>query len=292
MWVTGATGFVGWHLSAALVALRAKVTGISRHASEANLPPGCAGITLDLRSLESLRERYAAQRPEIVFHLASHVTAEQHLDLLVPTFQQNLAATVNLLLVAKEQSCRRLVLVGSSEEPADLNFMPRSPYAAAKAAINAYAKMFQGVYGQSIVTARPFFTYGPRQPLTKLLPYTIRALLRGESPRLTSCRRICDFVYVQDVVNGFLEIGVQSGLEGKRIDIGTGQGSLVRDVIDRVSSLIGGSGRPLYDALPDRIGELPQVADLAATQAVMNWRPQWTLEAGLAQTVDWFRKQG
>lgn len=278
---------MGWHLCKALTAVGAEVHGLSRTACVDNLVPGCEAWAVDLTDIEAVRAALSKIQPQLIYHLAGMVTARQDLDLVLPMLQNNLVGTVHLLLTVAEIGCERMVIVGSSEEPTDGT--PTSPYAAAKAAASMYARMFNKVYSLPVVVVRPFMTYGPRQEPTKLIPYTILALLRGESPRLSSGRRVCDFVYVLDIVRGLLKVGVEPDLEGQTLDLGTGKGTSVREVVEFLVELSGSASLPLFGALPDRLDERPQIADRDATRRLLDWEPLWSLRDGLMETIEWYR---
>lgn len=291
--VTGATGFIGWHLCTELVALGAEVHALARGAAPTNVPTGCKAWPVDMASVEGLRQAVGAVRPDGVFHLASVVDARQDRGLVLPLLKSNLVAAIHLAIVCEELGCGHIVAVGSSEEPAndEVDTAPTSPYAAAKASATVYFRMFHRVFGLPVVILRPFLTYGPRQASrTKLIPYTIATLLRGESPRLGSGRRVCDFIFVADVVRGLLKAGLTRDACGRTLDLGTGVGTSVREVIELLAELSGSRARPSFDALPDRLGEHAQVADNAATRDVLGWEPVWSLRDGLAETVEWYRQ--
>lgn len=285
--VTGATGFIGRHLCEALVALGAEVHRLALDACAENLVCDCKAWTVDLTDIEAVREAVSKIQPQFIFHLAGMVTARQDLNLVLPMLRNNLVGTIHLLLAVAQIDCERIVIVGSSEEPSD--GVPTSPYAAAKAAASMYARMFHGVYGLPVVVVRPYLIYGPRQEPTKLIPYTILALLRGENPNLSSGRRVCDFTYVLDVVRGLLKAGIQPDLEGETVDLGTGAGTSVRDVVELLVELSGSKARPVFGAVPDRIGERAQVADRGATRRLLDWEPEWSLRDGLVETLKWYR---
>jgi len=289
--VTGATGFIGRHLCEALEALGAEVTGASRTARLERLAPGYAAQAVDLTDAAAVRSLLAHTKPRLVYHLAGMVSARRDRDLVLPMLQANLLGTVHLLLAAAEAGCERVVILGSSEEPsgeAGDNF-PTSPYAAAKTAATLYARMFWKVYGVPVVALRPFMIYGPGQERTKLIPYTILSLLRGQALHLTSGRRVCDFVYVLDVVRGLLQAGIRPGLEGATIDLGTGTGTTVREMVELLVALSGNRTRPVFGALDDRPWERPQVADSTPARQLLGWAPMWSLREGLTQTVAWYR---
>jgi len=285
--VTGATGFIGWHLCEALVSLGSEVHGLSCTARAENLVPGCKAWAVDLKDIEAIRAAILKIQPQFVYHLAGIVTAREDLSLVLPTLQNNLVGTVHLMLATAEIGCERMVVVGSSEEPTD--GVPTSPYAAAKAAASMYARMFHKMYRLPVVVVRPFMTYGPRQEPTKLVPYTIIALLHRENPRLSRGRRVCDFVYVLDVVRGLLKASVQPGLQAQTLDLGTGIGTSVRDMVELLVELCGSTAQPIFGALPDRLDERPQIADIDSTRRLLNWEPMWSLRDGLVETIEWYR---
>ena len=286
--VTGATGFIGWYLCEALVALGAQVHGLSRSACAKNLVRGCKGWTVDLADIQAVLAVMSKIQPQLVYHLAGMVTARQDLNLVLPMLRNNLVGTVHLLLTATESGCERMVFVSSSEQPTD--GMPTSPYGTAKAAASMYAQMFHKLYGLPMVVVRLFMTYGPRQEPTKLIPYAILALLRGGRPRLTSGKRVCDFVYVLDVVRGLLKAATQADLVGETVALGTGEGTSIRDVIELLVELSDSKVKPVFGAVPDPIGERSQVADRNAIWRLLNWKPLWSLEDGLKETIMWYRK--
>jgi len=291
--VTGATGFVGGHLCRALIELGAEVHGLARRASESTLVPGCQPWAVDLMDALAVQQALSEAQPHLVYHLAGLVTAHQDASLVLPMLQNNLLGAINLLLAATKTECDRLILVGSSEEPAAgaTDPTPTSPYAAAKAATSLYAQMFHRVYGVPIVGVKPFVIYGSHQDVTKFIPYTILSLLREEAPRLSSGKRVVDLVYIVDIVRGLLQVGIQPGLEGKVMDLGTGQGTCLRDVVELLVELSNSQVTPLFGAVADRLGEHPQIADRDITRQLLDWEPLWSLRQGLTETIGWYRSQ-
>lgn len=291
--VTGATGFIGGHLCDALVALGADLHGLSRTASKQNLVSGCKAWAVDLTDLARVKDTISKIQPRLIYHLAGMVTARQDLNLVMPMLQNNLLCTVHLLLAAVRSGFERMVIAASSEEPMTRapDGVPNSPYAAAKAAASMYARMFHKIYRLPLVVALPFMVYGPGQEPTKLIPHTILALLRGESPNLSSGERVCDFVYVLDVVRGLLRAGLQAGIDGSTIELGTGEGTKIRDVVEVLVDLSGSISRPAFGAIPDRIGECPQIADKDTSRRLIGWEPLWSLQESLKETVAYYRAE-
>jgi len=166
-----------------------------------------------------------------------------------------------------------------------------SPYAAAKWASSAYARMFHKLYQSPVVIVRIFMTYGPGQPINKLVPYVILSLLQEQSPRLSSGLRKIDWLYVNDVVDGILAAARASGVEGCTIDIGSGVLRPIHTVVQHLVNLIGPQAKPLFGALPYQPDEPVRVANTADAYNRLGWKPVTSLEKGLEQTVDWYRKQ-
>ena len=289
--VTGATGFAGAALCRALVVLGAKVHGLARSAEAS--PQGVVPWSVDLRDAARVETTCSEIAPDYVFHLAAQVTARQELDLVRTMCEHNLLGTVNLLLAVVQGNCRRIVTTGTPEEaPEEVRRATvASPYAAAKTAAAIYTRMFHRLYHLPVVTVRPFLTYGPRQEHSKLIPYTILKLLRGESPQLTSGKRLCDFVYVTDVVRGMLRAALAPGLEGQTFDLGTGSPMSIRAAVECISNLTGASVPVHFGAVPDRLGEQPLIADAQSSRLRLGWEPRWTLSAGLMETITWYAEQ-
>jgi nucleoside-diphosphate-sugar epimerase len=198
------------------------------------------------------------------------------------------------MAAASEIGCRRIVLTNSLEEPdpGDPAAVPSSPYAAAKWASSGYARMFHALYQLPVVILRLFMVFGPaQQDPGKLIPYVTRCLLRGEAPRLTSGQRDVDWIYVDDVVDGIIAAADASKVEGKTIDVGSGELVSIRDVVEQLVCLINPAVQPVFGALPERPLEQVRKANVAVALAQMGWKPKTSLTEGLENTVNWLRQE-
>ncbi|HKD37371.1 MAG TPA: GDP-mannose 4,6-dehydratase, partial [Pirellulales bacterium] len=146
-------------------------------------------------------------------------------------------------------------------------------------------------YDLPLVIVRPFLTYGPRQEATKLIPYTIRKLLRGESPQLSSAHRMCDFIHLSDVIRGMLWAALRPGILGETFDLGTGEVVSIRTAVEMVARLMDADMPVKFAPSPDRAHEPPLIADLDSSRRLLGWTPHWTLENGLRATIDWYTRQ-
>ena len=256
-------------------------------------PASCVWHQLDLADAGAVDSLYASVRPDFVFHLAGLVKGARDRALVLPALEANLTATVRLLDAAAAHGCRRFVQVGSLEEPPidQPAAAPASPYAAAKTAATAYCRMYAELYAVPVAIARVFMVYGPGpQDYQKLVPYVTRALLAGSTPSLSSGSRAVDWIFVEDVVEGLLRIAATDGVVGRVIDLGTGELATVADVVRRIYRLAGRDDAPPFGTLGDRALEQVRRADVAATAALLGWRPSVGLDEGLRRTFEWFRR--
>lgn len=293
--VTGGSGFIGQHLCLRWAALGAEVHTTSRRPSASGeaADGSCRWHQLDLADAAAVDRLMDDVEPQVVYHLASHVVGARDRELVRSTFDANLASTVHLLNAATRLGCRRFVQVGSLEEPDFDQPMaaPSSPYAAAKAAASSYGRMFHSLYGTPVVLARLFMVYGPAQwALAKLIPYVILSLLRGDTPSFSSGQRPVDWVYVDDVVEGFVRLARAEGLEGQRVDLGSGQLHTIQQVVETLFNLMGANQPPDFGGLADRPREQVRRAQIDTTRQQLGWAPSVDLEEGLKRTIEWYRE--
>ena len=289
--VTGASGFIGSHLCSHLCKESAEVYAVSRSSpsTSTNSINWCYG---DVEDFSTVNNIVCQIKPDVIYHLASNVTGSRAIENVLPTLRGNLVSTVNLLTAATEIGCKRIVLAGSLEEPEpdQILTVPSSPYAAAKWASSTYARMFHELYQTPVVIARIFMVYGPGQNSRFLIPYVISSLLKGISPELSSGKRPIDWIYIDDLVSGLLQMATAADIEGSAIDLGSGTMVTVREVVQQIVKVINSQINPSFGAIPDRVMEQVRVANSAVSYTKLHWKPQVSLEEGLKLTVDWYAK--
>lgn len=288
--VTGATGFIGGHLCAALAEIGADVLGAALADSIGQAHGPERVVPVDLTDREAARSVIEGCSPDIVFHLAGLVDTRLSPDLVLPTLMHNLVGTVHLMAALAGRPCQRVVILGSSEAP-PAGQSPSSPYAASKLAVAAYAGMYRELYDLPVAVARPHLVYGPHQPAEKLVPYLIRCGLERTPPSLSSGSRVVDPVYIQDLIRALLHMATSDAALGRTLDVGTGQGLSVLELARRVLRHMGVDLQPMTAGTPELVGEASQVADLGPTRAALPWRPAWSLEAGLSETIAWYARR-
>jgi UDP-glucose 4-epimerase len=288
--VTGASGFLGSHLCQRLLQRGVEVHAVSR-TREGAPSENPRWWKVDLEDYAATKNLFESVKPHVVFHLSGFATGDPDIRHVLPTFRSQLLATVHLLTVSAEMGCRRIILTGSLTEPqvGQVDSAPSSAYAASKWASNAFGRMFHRLYQTPVVIVRVFMTYGPNQNPKKVIPYSIRSLMRGEQPKLTSGKWPVDWIYVDDVIDGFIAAAEVLGIEGVTLDLGTGQLVSVEAMIRQIVEIMGVSIEPQFGALSSRVCEEVRAADLELTRRVLGWQPKISLYDGLKRTVEWHR---
>jgi nucleoside-diphosphate-sugar epimerase len=289
--VTGGGGFIGSHLCRRLRHAGAEVHATSR-IDKGSDPTGLIWWRADMADFSTARDVIASVKPDVIYHLAGSSGASSDFSRVMPTYHSLLTSTVNVLVAATEAGCRRVVLSASFTEPIPIQAdpTPSSPYAAAKWAASGYGRMFHSLFQTPVVILRPFMVYGPAQAPSKLVPSVIGSLLGGSPPKISSGKQRADWVYVDDVVDGFVLAATAPGIVGMTIELGSGSLVSIREIIERLVAIAGCDVEPAFGAIPDRPPTNETVADIASASAKLGWIPATPLDCGLRQTVEWYRR--
>jgi nucleoside-diphosphate-sugar epimerase len=150
--------------------------------------------------------------------------------------------------------------------------------------------MFRALYDAPVVNLRIFMVYGPRQQdVQKLIPSVILTLLRGEAPVINSGSRGIDWIFCNDVIDALLVAGSKKGIEGLRVDVGSGELVTIRDIVDLLVEKIDPSVEAVYRDRDRRL-EQTVIANPADALRLMGWRPKVTLSEGLDRTICWYKE--
>jgi UDP-glucose 4-epimerase len=304
--VTGGSGFIGSHLTAALVALGAHTHVLTSTVSSV-YPHRLRHLRDDLTLHEgnltdpgAMAAVVAAARPEVVLHLGAYTHVGKSWQRVDECIQTNVQGTVNLLQALDGSGCARIVNVGTSEiyGAVDVPFhedrcpQPVSPYAVSKHAAEAFCRLGHQSRGWPVVRVRPFNAYGPAQSPDRIVPEIVVRALRGEPLAMTSGRQTREFNHVADLVEGLLLAAVVPDVEGRLFNLGCGEEVSIADLATRILDLMGNPVEAQLGALPDRPVEIwRMVSDATRAREVLGWQPRHTLEDGLAETIAWYRRE-
>jgi len=282
--VTGATGFIGRRLIPAALATGHEAMLLLReqHRDGQALPAPLASLPAvyaDLRDREGTRRAVEAAAPEAVLHLAAAGVTAPFLP-ADEAVAHNVLGTIHLL-EASAHMATRIVVARTPGEREALNV-----YAASKAAAWQFCRMAVRTRGLPIVGAMIFQAYGPGQAAHNLIPAAMAAARAGANFKMTPGNQVRDWIYVDDVVEGLLAALCRPLPAGTTVELGTGVGTSVAAVVERIYTLCGSGGRPLLGALPPRPGESNrQIADADGTRASLGWQATTGLDEGLMRLL-------
>jgi len=298
--ITGATGFLGSHLTRRLLWLGAEiyvfVRPSSKHDRIADVLPQLHVIKNDLLDSVSVRDGVNQADPEVVFHMAAF-GVDRPLDDPKNAALVNIMGVVHLLEAVRERELRRFIYTGTCYEYTgdqspvgpDSNMEPTNIYAATKSSGALVCQAYRRTYGLPLIIIRPFQGYGPWQGTRLLIPYLITSLLKGKIVKLTSGKQVRDYVFVDDVVCGMLLGAENECAIGESFNLGSGKGIQVRSIVERVLNLLDGNTRVEFGAVPHRPSEIWSLwSDNLRANELLGWHPMTTLDDGLKKTVEWY----
>jgi NAD dependent epimerase/dehydratase len=309
--VTGAGGFIGSHLTEALLSRGEHVRALARYNGAGRrgfLDEIDAELAqyLDVR-LGDVRDPFLVQELvkgcDMVFHLAALIGIPYSYEAPQSYLDTNVTGTLNVLEACRRIGVRRVIVTSTSEVYGTARYTPideahplqaQSPYAASKIAADHFADAYRLCFELPVVTVRPFNTYGPRQSARAVVPTIAAQIVSGQPEiHLGSLWPERDLTFVQDTVSGFLAAALRPDVVGEVINLGSGSGSSVGDLASRMIRLAGSSARVVPDkervrpALSE-VGRL--VADASKARRLLDWAPMVDLDAGLFRTIDYVRR--
>lgn len=307
--ITGATGFVGGHLTERLLQAGDVIVGLSTSGSW----PRQLQHLIPLARVESLNiatagpsicaELIARKQPEVVYHLAAQPNPQASVDFPIETWNVNLGGTLNLLEGIRHSGLRpRIVLIGSGVSygnpttdfiPVDENcpLKPNNPYAASKAAADLLAIQHVLAHNADIVIARPFNHAGPRQSEKYVLGGLARQVAEVERGLkqfvvVGNLDIVRDFTDVRDIVEGYYLLA-KLGKSGEVYNIGQGIGTRLQDALN---FLISQATRPIEVRVdPARFRAVDSsylIANPAKFRGTTRWKPNFTIEHTLKDMLD------
>ncbi len=300
--VTGGAGFIGSHLSDALVAAGHDVVVLDSLVSgkRENLNADARFVQADVRSPEA-SEAITDFQPEVVFHEAAQMDVRKSVEDPAYDTDVNLVGLVRVAEAARKGGALRHMLFAGSggamygEQdtfPAreDHAVKPESPYGLAKAVSEMYLDLFSRMYGFQWTSLRYANVYGPRQDAhgeAGVVAIFCGRLLRGEPLTIFGDGgQTRDYTFVADVVKANLN-ALEHGLTGG-FNVGTGKETDVNELAAKLIAISGKDAKPRH--APERKGEQRRsVIDAAKLEEACGFRPSTPLDDGLRQTFEWFK---
>jgi len=309
--VTGAGGFIGSHLTEELVRHGEDVRAFVRYNSRDDrglleeLPKEIRSqvdvVMGDLKDPEGVRKAVRGCRK--IFHLGALIAIPYSYVHPFDFVQTNVVGTANLLNACLETSdVERIVHTSTSEVYGTARYTPidekhplqaQSPYSASKIAADKLAESYFLSFNLPVATLRPFNTFGPRQSLRAVIPTIISQALEGKRIKLGNTTPRRDFLFVKDTVRGFIALGKCEEAVGKAVNIGVGQDISIEEVMKKILGLMGKEGQVETEERrirPEKSEVMQLLSDTRQAQALFQWAPKYTLEDGLRETIEWYRR--
>lgn len=309
--VTGADGFIGSHLVEELIQKGFQVRAFVYYNSFNSwgwldtLPDDVIkNVEIfqgDIRDPNGVEE--AMKGVEAVFHLAALIAipfSYHSPDTYVDT---NIKGTLNVLQAARKLRPERIFITSTSEVYGTAQYTPidekhpfqgQSPYSATKIGADRLAESFYRSFQLPVSIVRPFNTYGPRQSARAVIPAIITQLLVGKTEiRLGSLTPTRDFNYVKDTVSGFIAIFESDHTIGQEINIASQKEITIGDLAQKLIAQINPQAKIICDEDRKRPEKSEVDRLLGCNEKLLrltDWKPQYSLEEGLSNTIEFLRK--
>jgi len=311
--VTGADGFIGSHLTEALVRQGHDVKAFVLYNSFGSwgwldrCAPDVKGkfevFAGDIRDPHGVKE--AMKGCDVVLHLAALIAIPYSYHSPDTYVDTNVKGTLNVLQAARELGVKKVVHTSTSEVYGTAKFVPiteehpllgQSPYSATKIAADQLAYSFYASFGLPVVIARPFNTYGPRQSARAVIPTIITQIACGQRQiKLGAISPTRDFNYVQDTVAGFVAAMNSDGAQGEVVNFGSNFEISIGDTVQLIAEVM----RANIDIITDEARLRPENSEVerlwaanAKAQSLLGWQPSYAgregFKRGLTETAEWF----
>ena len=246
--------------------------------------------------------RVAMKGIDTVFHLAALIAIPYSYHSPDAYVDTNIKGTLNVLQAARDLDTSRILVTSTSEVYGTAQYVPidekhpyqgQSPYSATKIGADRLAESFYRSFDLPVTIVRPFNTYGPRQSRRAVIPTIITQLLSGsETIKLGSLTPTRDFNYVKDTANGFITISKFDNTIGQELNIATEREISIGDLAEELIRQINPNARIITDEdrlRPEKSEVNRLLGSAAKLRSLTGWRPKYTFEEGIAETIRWIR---
>jgi NAD dependent epimerase/dehydratase len=310
--VTGAEGFIGSHLTEALVARGHRVRAMVLYNSfnnwgwlETLAPEVMANVEVVLGDVRDAGSTFGfCQGADVVYHLAALIAIPYSYQAPRSYLDTNAAGTLNVLEAARTLGTSRVVHTSTSEVYGTARTVPiseehplqgQSPYSASKIAADKLAESYFLSFDIPVVTMRPFNTFGPRQSARAVIPTVVSQVAAGATEiKLGDLTPTRDFTYAADTADAFIAVGTAPAEKvlGQVFNGGTGRDISVGDLVKTIGTVMGRDVEPVLDEQrirPPGSEVRRLLADPGKLEALTGWNARVSLEEGLERTATWFQ---
>lgn len=304
--VTGSNGFIGSAIVKKLIELGNEVNVFIRKTSDRSRLKNVLNeiniIETDIVYDDRISNYIKRINPDIIYHLAgfgvySYFNNDE--KIIKEMIESNIQGTSNLLIAAQKTNCKLFINTGScyeygsSEIPFDEGsfLQPTSVYGSTKAATTLITNSFFRSTHLPVVTVRPFTVYGPEEDRRRFISSVILKCLQNENPKLIKNTIVRDFVYIEDVVDGYIRIAEQHvKVLGEIINISTGYATSLLDAAKMIIRLTKANVQIDIGGYPMHSNEVEfLVGNPKKAERIISWKANHSLEEGLIKTINWIK---
>ncbi|MDO8638391.1 MAG: GDP-mannose 4,6-dehydratase [Candidatus Daviesbacteria bacterium] len=301
--VTGASGFVGSHLVNKLNLKKARVVTLSKKGSK--LPVNTVDEVGSVENFDRLNEIIKKNKVKIIFHLAAQPIVEIGQANPIPTFEVNIRGTWNILEAARENNIQKVIIASTvhvygdnPKVPFKEKYFPQPsrPYETSKVCADLLAQSFADTYNLPVEIPRFVNIYGPGDlNFSRLIPKVIKSILNNERPEVWDIGSVRDFLYIDDAINAYLTLAEKQLDNGKRMRVfnfGTGKPIKIYDLVLKIIEFANKEIDVKMENPPEeRSNEIKkQYVSISKAKKELGWKPQVSLDEGLAETIKWYKK--
>jgi NAD dependent epimerase/dehydratase len=305
--VTGSSGFIGSHLTEKLVEMGCEVKAFVKYnfqndwgwLEHSKVKNDIEIYTGDIRDYDAVYD--AAKDVDVIFHLAALIGIPYSYVSPLAYIKTNVEGTYNVLQSVRQHNLDRAIVTSTSETYGSAQYVPidedhpmvgQSPYSASKIGADQLAISYHRSFDMPVTIARPFNTYGPRQSARAIIPTIITQILNGQKEiKLGNLSPTRDFNYVKDTANGFISLAESKKTIGEITNIGSNFEISMQDTVDLIVKLTGEDVKIVTDqerVRPDKSEVDRLYCDNTKIKELTSWKPEYSLEEGLKETIDWF----
>lgn len=300
--ITGGAGFIGSHIADCLLEKNHRLIIIDNLSTgdSHNVPVGAKLYKIDIRSSQ-IEDIFKTEKPDFVFHLAAQTNVKA--SMIDPGFdaENNILGSLNIIKNSVKNGVKKLIFASSAAVYGETNILPTaedcfanplSPYGVGKLAVEKYLYCFNSARGMDYVSLRMSNVYGPRQNNkgeAGVVAVFSGKLFEGKQPAINGDgKQTRDYVYVKDAARAFV-LAQEKPVCGT-FNIGTAKEADVCEVLSKLSKAAGKSGVFVY--APAREGEQKRSClGWHKAEKELGWRPEYDLEKGIKETVNWIKKR-
>ena len=316
IFITGADGFIGSHLTEELVKSNHDVYALSYYNSFNNIGwlneinklkyKNLKIISGDIRDY-NLIEKYT-RNIDVIIHLASLIAIPYSYISPRSYVDTNILGTLNILEAAKINKIKRIIHTSTSEVYGSAQYVPideqhpnvgQSPYSASKIGADQIAFSYYSSFDLPVTILRPFNTFGPRQSVRAVIPTIIKQMINNKKNiKLGNINTSRDFNFIADTVSAFIKCLDAKNVSGKIINIGSGYDINIKKLTEMIAKIMGKKIKIQLDTKrfrPDNSEVTRLVASNKLAKKYLKWKPLYSGEKGLhkslTKTIQWFSKK-